>query len=118
MAERTLKKRRPAHLPVVLLRPSIIIGSLKEPFPGWIDTLSAAGGLSFAAGIGILKYVHGDPDSIADLIPVDFVCNQIIVATALNANKPGLQVIHSTTSHTRPLTWQVFSDTSINYLKR
>jgi nucleoside-diphosphate-sugar epimerase len=31
MAERTLKKRRMDSLPMVLLRPSIIIGSYREP---------------------------------------------------------------------------------------
>lgn len=75
MAERTLKKRRNPNLPVVLLRPSIIISAIKEPLPGWTDTLSAAGGLSFTGGIGIVKYIPGDKANIADLVPVDIVSN-------------------------------------------
>lgn len=55
MAERTLKKRRRPDLPVVLLRPSIIASAIKEPVYGWTDTLSAAGGLSLAGGIGIIN---------------------------------------------------------------
>ena len=57
MTERTLRKRRPANMPVVIFRPSIISASIKEPCPGWTDTMSAAGGLSIAAATGILEYV-------------------------------------------------------------
>lgn len=60
MGERTLKKRRPANMPVVLIRPSIITASVREPYPGWTDTLSAAGGLSLAGATGILSYVYAE----------------------------------------------------------
>ena len=98
-AERTLKKRRQPNLPVVIVRPSIIIGAVAEPLPGWTDTFSAAGGLTLAGGIGIVNFVNGNGENISDLVPVDYVSNCIIVSTALNANKPGLSVIHSATSH-------------------
>lgn len=100
MAERTLRKLRPANLPVVILRPSIIAAAIREPLPGWTDTLSAAGGLSLAGGTGVLKYVYAKKDNIADIIPVDYVSNAIIVATAINARKPPqLTVVHSASSH-------------------
>ena len=105
MAERTLRKRRPQNMPVVLLRPAIISGSIREPFPGWTDTVSAAGGLSIAGGTGLLEFVNGDVTNIADIIPVDYVSNAIIVSTALLANKPGLTVVHSSSSHQNPITW-------------
>ena len=59
---------------------------MNEPCPGWTDTFSAAGGLSLAGGCGIVNYVYGDGNNIADLVPVDIVSNAIIVATAQNAN--------------------------------
>lgn len=83
MAERTVKKIRPAHLPCVILRPSIIAAAIREPLPGWTDTLSAAGGLSLAGGSGVLRYVYGKEDNIADIIPVDYVSNAILVSTAI-----------------------------------
>jgi hypothetical protein len=83
MAERTLRKRRNPKLPVFLFRPSIIIGAMNEPIPGWTDTISAAGGLSLVGGIGIVNYIHGKKDNIADLIPVDLVSSSIIVGTAI-----------------------------------
>lgn len=98
LAERTLKKRRNPDLATVVIRPSIIIGADIDPLPGWTDTFSAAGGLTLAGGLGIVNYVNGKGDNIADLIPVDFVSNAIITATALHANKPGMTLIHMATS--------------------
>lgn len=117
MAERTLQKIKRKDLPVVLLRPSIIGASYKEPVPGWTDTFSAAGGLSLAGGTGIVNYVRGDGDNIADLVPVDYVANTIIVATAMEANKPKLTIIHSATSHTNPITWFNYMTWAFDYLK-
>lgn len=105
MAERTLRKIRKPTLPTVILRPSIIGASYFEPVPGWTDTFSAAGGLSLAGGSGIVNYVRGKGENIADLVPVDYVSNSIIVATAFEANKPNIAVVHCGTSHANPITW-------------
>jgi hypothetical protein len=105
MAERTLKKRRPLNLPVAIVRPAIISGAIREPIPGWTDTLSAAGALSSIGATGLLKYVHGDVNNVTDIIPVDYVSNTILVTTALNAFKPGLTVVHANSSHKNPVTW-------------
>ena len=117
MAERTLKKRRNPNLPTVLFRPSIIASAIKEPVPGWTDTLSAAGGLSLTGAIGVINYIHGDGNNIADLVPVDLVANCILVSTALEANKPKLTVVHCTTSHKQPLTWNKFIEYVFTYIK-
>ena len=117
MAERTFKKRRPANLPCVILRPSIIAAAIKEPMPGWTDTLSAAGGLSLAGGIGILNYVYGSMSNIADIVPVDYVSNSILVSTALCADKPGLTVVHASTSHQNPVRWGEFIEKGFEYIK-
>jgi len=118
MAERTLKKRKPANLPCVLLRPAIINASVKEPVPGWTDTLSAAGALSVAGGSGVLKYVYAKVDNIADLIPVDYVSNAIIISTALQADKPGLTVVHSNSSHANPITWANYMNFGFRFLAK
>lgn len=91
---------------------------MKEPIPGWTDTLSAAGGLSVANGSGVLKYVYAKADNIADLIPVDYVSNGIIVSTALLANKPALTIIHSNSSHSNPITWSGYMDQGYRFLAK
>lgn len=117
MAERTLRKTRRPDLPTVLFRPSIIGASYSEPVPGWTDTFSAAGGLSLAGGSGIVNYIRGDGDNIADLVPVDYCANAIIVSTALEANKPKLTVVHCGTSHVNPISWYTYMKTAFEYLK-
>jgi nucleoside-diphosphate-sugar epimerase len=83
MGERTMRKKRRPDLAQVILRPSIIGGSVSEPVPGWTDTFSAAGGLTLAGSIGIVNYIYGDGKNVADLVPVDHVSNAILVSTAL-----------------------------------
>ena len=117
MAERTLRKRRNPNLPTLLIRPAIISGSFKEPVPGWTDTISAAGGLSLTGGIGLVNFIHGNSENIADLIPVDVVSNMILVGTAIQANKPNLRVVHIASSHRNPLKWGKFRDYNFDYIE-
>ena len=46
-------------MPLVILRPSIIGAAWKEPIGGWIDTVSAAGVIYMATGVGLLKMLQG-----------------------------------------------------------
>ena len=72
------------------------------------DRNSRSGGSS--GGIGIVNYIHGKKDNIADLIPVDIVSSSIIVGTALQANKPELKIFHCASSHRQPITWDGFKE--------
>ena len=83
MGERTLRKRIPPNMSCVIFRPSIISASMRDPTPGWTDTLSAAGGLSVGGGVGLINYIHGSSKSVADIVPVDLVSNSLIISTAL-----------------------------------
>ena len=47
-------------MPTCIVRPSIVAASLKEPFPGWTDTISALGGPIYFGGLGLLKYMVGN----------------------------------------------------------
>jgi alcohol-forming fatty acyl-CoA reductase len=116
MAERTLKKKRRPDLPMVILRPSIIIGSYNEPYQGWTDTFSAAGGLSLGGGSGLIRFIPGDENVVSDLIPVDYVANTIIVTTAIEAGQPKMTVVHCGTSHLNPTTWGFYMSRGVNYL--
>lgn len=74
MAERALKKKH-GNLPVTIVRPSIIIANMDDPFDGWIDTLAASGGIIFGVSLGVLHFVKSDGNAIVDLIPCDLVSN-------------------------------------------
>ena len=45
-------------LPVVVIRPSIVVASWKEPVRGWIENLNGLTGTFAAAGKGILRSVY------------------------------------------------------------
>ncbi|KPI89192.1 hypothetical protein ABL78_1685 [Leptomonas seymouri] len=68
------------NVPVVVVRPSIIGCSLQDPFPGWVDALTAAGGLLLTVSLGVVREVLVNKDMLADVVPVDQVVNVIIKA--------------------------------------
>lgn len=68
------------NVPVVIVRPAIVGCSLRDPFPGWVDALTAAGGLILTVSLGVVREVLVNPEMIADVVPVDQVVNVIIKA--------------------------------------
>jgi len=67
---------------------------------GWTETISAMGGLLFAAMLGLINYLNVDKKQILDIVPVDYVSNLILCATAFTAKcDPGtLNIVHSSSS--------------------
>ena len=65
-----------------VVRPAIIESALHHPFPGWIDGFKVADPLILAYGRGLLPEFPGLPDSVLDVIPVDFVVNAILAVAA------------------------------------
>lgn len=74
-------------MPVVVVRPSIIGSAYREPAPGWIDSLAAAGAFVHAIGSGMSSHLQANPEITFDVIPVDYVSNAILLSTAMQANK-------------------------------
>lgn len=66
-----------------IVRPSIIESALRHPFPGWIDGFKVADPLILAYAKGSLPEFPGLPDSVLDVIPVDFVVNAIAALVCL-----------------------------------
>lgn len=79
MGEQILAKHK-GSLPMVVVRPAIVGCSLEEPMPGWIDVLTAAGGIILTAGLGVLKELHCNESLVADIVPVDHVVRCMIKA--------------------------------------
>ena len=69
-------------MPVCIIRPAIIYAAYNEPFPGWTDSLAAGGFLIIMSGLGILRNLPIANTNRCDFVPVDFVSNAIILATA------------------------------------
>ncbi|XP_059061564.1 fatty acyl-CoA reductase wat-like [Achroia grisella] len=107
-------------LPVALFRPAIVIGTAKEPFPGWIDNVYGPTGAVVGAAVGLLHVLNCNPKAIADLVPGDMVVNSCIVTAWKTAKEyPGNHedapppdlpppVYNYVSSEQNPLTWEKF----------
>ncbi|CAM8978575.1 unnamed protein product [Rhodiola kirilowii] len=102
MGEMLIGQER-GEMPLVILRPTIVTSTYKEPFPGWIEGVRTIDSLAIAYGKGRLTCFLGDPNSTIDLIPADMVVNSIIVAMAVHADKPGETVYQVGSSRRNPL---------------
>jgi len=86
-----------------VVRPSIIESSLHHPFPGWIDGFKVADPLIIAYGRGQLPDFPGLPDSILDVIPVDFVVNAALAVAARQAKPNAAQYFQVVSGKSNPL---------------
>lgn len=99
-----LKLRR-GDLPVCIVRPAIINTSYAEPFPGWLDSIAAAAAYFMFIGLGIVKEAYAQIDKVGDMVPVDVVVANIIVATAYNARAKKINIYHVGSSDRNPMPW-------------
>lgn len=86
---------------------------MEEPVLGWTETISAMGGLMFAGMLGLINYLYVKKEQILDLVPVDYVSNAIIVATAY-CGRFGVSgqplVVHSSSSQLNPISiWEILT---------
>lgn len=86
-----------------VVRPSIIESALYHPFPGWIDGFKVADPLIIAYGRGQLPDFPGLPDSILDVIPVDFVVNAALAVAARPAKPKEPKYFQVVSGKTNPL---------------
>ena len=56
------------------------LASFQEPVPGWTDSLNLLGGFFTLAGHGFMRDLPLNPKFLGDLIPVDFVSNQLLAS--------------------------------------
>ncbi|XP_030759626.1 fatty acyl-CoA reductase wat-like isoform X2 [Sitophilus oryzae] len=76
-----LVRREEENLPVAIFRPSIVVSTYKEPFPGWINNMYGPSGICTGTAVGLLRTLHCDANSRANLVPVD-MCVNILIAAA------------------------------------
>ncbi|KAM0068398.1 putative oxidoreductase [Helianthus debilis subsp. tardiflorus] len=106
------------NMPLVILRPTIITSTYKEPFPGWIEGIRTIDSLAIGYGKGRLACFLGDPESIIDAIPADMVVNAMIVAMAAHANQPCETIYHVGSSVSNPLKYKSIQESGYNYFSR
>lgn len=76
------------RLPVIIYRPSIVVSSMDEPMPGWVDNFNGPTGLLMACGLGLLRTSYADPETVSDFTPVDTSIKAMIIAAWKRAVYP------------------------------
>lgn len=105
LGEQMITKMR-GDLPTAIIRQSIMESSLEDPEPGWLGgALRMADPLIVGFGKGRLPDFPGDPSSILDIIPADFVINAILAATVQTYYQRGIEVYHVASGARNPLTF-------------
>lgn len=91
-------------LHLIIIRPTIVTSTYKEPFPGWIEGARTMDSLIVGYAKGKLTMVPCDINSFLDVIPADLVVNTIITTMAVHKLQPSNQTIyHVGTSMTNPM---------------
>ncbi|XP_009104015.1 fatty acyl-CoA reductase 6, chloroplastic isoform X1 [Brassica rapa] len=114
----TLIQTMREDVPIVIIRPSIIESSYKEPFPGWLQGIRMTDPMILAYGKGQISGFWGDSQSFLDIIPVDMVVNATIAAMAKHGcGNSDLKVYNVTSSsHAHPLRAGEYMDLCYQHL--
>ncbi|TKY48631.1 Fatty acyl-CoA reductase 3 [Spatholobus suberectus] len=103
------------NMNVVIVRPTIITSTYREPFPGWIEGLRTIDSIVVAYGKGKLTCFLADLKAVFDVIPADMVVNTIIVAMVAHANQPSDIIYHVGSSVINPVRYLNLRDYSLRY---
>ncbi|GAB4859757.1 hypothetical protein Ancab_011235 [Ancistrocladus abbreviatus] len=134
-------------IPLVIIRPTIITSTYKEPFPGWTEGMRTIDSLLVGYGKGRLTFLPSNPKSVADVvsscyrfffsvcveyalpstiweideqIPADMVVNAIIVSMMAHANQQSSEVpIYQVGSSVRnPMTYTLLHEFAHRYFTK
>ncbi|KAG2250030.1 hypothetical protein Bca52824_089658 [Brassica carinata] len=103
------------NLPLVLIRPSIITSTIKEPFPGWTEGIRTIDTLGVGYGKGRLTCFLGDLNAVSDVMPADMVVNSMLVSMAVQAGKQKETIYHVGSSLRNPLKNEKLPEIAYHY---
>lgn len=103
------------NISLVLIRPSIITSTFKEPFPGWTEGIRTIDSLAVGYGKGRLTCFLGDLNAISDVMPADMVVNSVLVSMVAQAGKQKETIYHVGSSQRNPLKNEKFPEVAYQY---
>ncbi|XP_065171317.1 fatty acyl-CoA reductase wat-like [Atheta coriaria] len=111
------------HLPVCIIRPSIIVSTYKEPIRGWVDNFYGPIGVAYAVALGLLRTLHCSKTNPADMVPADYVVNATLATAWVTAQQKQQGKIenlekeekhrvevYNYTSNEYSINWQIYMD--------
>ncbi|HEY1734027.1 MAG TPA: SDR family oxidoreductase, partial [Acidimicrobiales bacterium] len=103
LGERALTTTYGGHVPISIVRPSIIESALAEPRPGWIRGFRMAEPIIVSYARGLLREFPGVPEGVIDVIPVDMVVAAIVAVAARGPDADGPSVVQVASGVRNPL---------------
>lgn len=98
-----------SEIPCVIARPSIVIPSVTEPVPGWVDSLNGPVGVMVGAGKGVIRTMLCNGKLVGQIIPVDSAINGVICLTVEEGSKKekpvNIPVYNLNAANQQPTTW-------------
>ncbi|XP_074312156.1 alcohol-forming fatty acyl-CoA reductase-like [Silene latifolia] len=105
-------------LPVIIMRPTIVCSTYKEPFSGWVEGCRTIDSVAVNYGKGHLSIFLADRNSVFDLIPADMFVNSIIVAMKAHVNQPSMTIYQVGCSYRNPVNFSELHDFHYNYFNQ
>ncbi|PWA56796.1 alcohol-forming fatty acyl-CoA reductase [Artemisia annua] len=101
---------------LVIVRPTIITSTYKEPFPGWIEGVKTIDGIIATYGRGRVSCLLAELSKVLDVIPADMVINAMIVGMVAHTKQPYSKIIyHVGSSTTNPMKVSSFKNYMYDY---
>ncbi|MBI9076608.1 MAG: SDR family oxidoreductase [Desulfatibacillum sp.] len=117
MAEMLLTRNHGA-VPLSIIRPPGITSAVSDPIKGWLEGYHLVEPLIEGVGRGMIKAFPGDPQTVIDTVPVDYVINLIMAACATQGEEGNLSIYQIGTSHKKPITLKEISKIWLDYFKQ
>ncbi|KAH0731894.1 hypothetical protein KY289_003082 [Solanum tuberosum] len=103
---------------IIILRPTIILSTYKEPFPGWIEGMKTADTFIVGYGKGKQKLAMGGRETITDVV-YDMVVNSVIAAMVAHRNASScVAVYHISSSRRNQIKLGDFIRIGVDYFKK
>ncbi len=116
LSEHLVLERRDG-VPVTLVRPSIISASQQRPFSGWIDSPAAFAAFVAMIGSGYLRAVIADPKVRLNVVPADWVAEQVLDAALEEAPGASARVRHTVASQAASLLIELCQRSIIDFFR-
>uniref|UniRef100_A0ACD5ZA79 Uncharacterized protein n=1 Tax=Avena sativa TaxID=4498 RepID=A0ACD5ZA79_AVESA len=101
--------------PVVIIRPSIITSTLKDPLPGWMEGIRTIDTVIIGYAKQTLSFFLVDLNLIMDVIPGDMVVNAMMVAMAAHLEEQAQVIYHVTSSVRIPAPYAILAESAHRY---